>query len=483
MPNDLERAFAALTGKRAGYDKLFQYADGIQPLVYSTNRLREAFDSLSARFQQNWCNVVVAAALDRITLKGFDVDQDALHVALQELWDANQLGLEADQVHEAALICHEAFIIAWPDDGGTVQAFFNDPRMCHVFYSSDNPRQKEFAAKWYRDESLGRWCITLYYPDRLEYYVTRIVTEYPTEPSAFKPDPDMPTAANEYGVIPVFHFRSNRRSRVGELDNILTLQDAINKLLADMMVAAEFGAFKQRYIISNADGDTLKTLKNRPDGIWAIPAGDGVGQQTQVGEFPGAELTNYLNAMDKLANSIAIISRTPKHYFYNSGTALSGEALLAMEAPLNKKVARLEAGFGVIWQELAAFLLKLSGKGDVPATSITPTWEPVQSVQPYTEALTRKSAVDAGIPLITQLRREGWDEAALKQMEADEREAKTQATSEAQILLAKIRQDQAQANPPGTMIPPGQVQQKQVPVNAPAGKGPIGRLDNGKDSI
>jgi hypothetical protein len=464
MPiTDLQRAFAALSGKAAPYDRLFAYYDGNQPTQYSTNRLREAFSSLNCTFVQNWASVVINAALDRIELKGFDVDQTDSKDVLQALWDANQLGIESDYVHEAALITNEGFIIAWPDETGAVQVFRNDPRLCHIFYAADNPREKEFACKWYRDEGRSRWVLTLYYPDRLDYFATRECKELPTSAGAFEADAEMPSAPNPYDTIPVFRFCTNRRSHNGALADVLTLQDAINKLLADMMVVSEFGAFPQRWIISNAEG-LDKTLKNGPNLIWQIPAGDGVGQQVSVGAFQGADLAKYLDAIDKIANSIAIISRTPKHYFYNAGASLSGEALIAMEAPLNKKVGRLEEGFGVIWQELAAFLLKLSGKGDVLASSITPIWEPIQSVQPLTEAMTRKSGIDAGIPLLTLLKREGWPADALAQLEKDLKEAKTQATSEATALLAKVRQDQAQANPPGQMIPqkqPGQPAQFQ----------------------
>ena len=42
MITDLQRAFAALTAKLGSYNTLFAYADGDQPTVYSTARLREA---------------------------------------------------------------------------------------------------------------------------------------------------------------------------------------------------------------------------------------------------------------------------------------------------------------------------------------------------------------------------------------------------------------------------------------------------------
>jgi hypothetical protein len=239
-------------------------------------------------------------------------------------------------------------------------------------------------------------------------------------------------------------LQTNRRNKSGELANILTLQDAVNKLLADMMVAAEFGAFRQRWIISNAN---TKALKNAPSEIWTIPPGDGVGQQSSVGQFEATDLNNYLNAIDRLANSVAIISRTPKHYFYSAGTGISGEALLAMEAPLTKKVKQREGNFGVTWSEIASFLLKLNGNGDIPPSQIKPIWEPAQSIQPFTEAQTLLTNINAGVPLVTQLKRQGWTEKDIESMQKDEEDAKSKTTSMASALLEQARIKQEQENP------------------------------------
>lgn len=445
---DLDLAFVTLAAKKPEYDRLFAYADGMQPLKYSTARLQEAFHNLTAHFQQNWCAVVVGAALDRIALNGWDAGDDGLNEVLKGVWNANSLGLEAEQVHEAALITHESFVIAWPGEGGAVDVFYNDPRLCHVFYDPGNPRRKSFAAKWYQDGADDRWHLTLYYPDRMEYYVSDPVKGAVASATTFHEE--MPPAFHGYGVIPVFHFRTNARASRGELDQVLTLQDAINKLLADMMVSAEFGAFKQRYIISNAD---TSALKNSPNAIWTIPPGDGEGQPVQVGEFQGTDLNLYLNAIDKLANSIAVITRTPKHYLWAAGSVPSGEALLAMEAPLTKKVLKLEAQFGQVWSELAAFILLLSGKGDVPPSEVKPVWEPVRSVQPVTEAQARKSAVDAGIPLNIVLQREGWTQDELAALEEAQATAKEEAATSATALLDKMRMMDANANPPQRPLP------------------------------
>jgi hypothetical protein len=234
-----------------------------------------------------------------------------------------------------------------------------------------------------------------------------------------------PPAPNPYGVVPVFHLRRERRAIRSELGNATTPQDAINKLLADMMVAAEFGAFRQRYIISQVDPGRLK---NAPNEIWALPAGDGAGQATSVGEFTQADLGVYLSAIDKLATSIAIITRTPKHYLFGQGGVPSGEALIAMEAPLNRKVQGYIERFTAVWREVATFLLRLAGL-DVDPMTITPVWQPVETVQPLTESIIRQNAVAAGVPLVTQLRREGWTTAELEQMAVDKSEEQQQQTA------------------------------------------------------
>ena len=185
--------------------------------------------------------------------------------------------------------------------------------------------------------------------------------------------------ANDTGRIPVFHVRSRVRRIYGELQNATEPQDAVNKLIADMMVAAEFGAFKQRYIISQAD---VSQLRNAPNEIWSIPAGDGDGSEsTQVGEFSATELANFTQAVDHWANAMARITRTPAHYFFAQGGNISGDALVAMETPLARKAAKYQERLGACWRDVASYALALNGR-DVPAHEIECVWEDVRTVSP-----------------------------------------------------------------------------------------------------
>lgn len=424
---DLEMAYAALAGKKARYDKLFNYFDGDHPLVYNRERLRDIFKDMDAKFTQNWCAVVVDSILERLNIMQFVINKDdATTDALNMLWTSTEMNLDADDAHLAALVTGEAYIVAWKEDGQPAEAFYNDPRACHLFYAPDNPRRKRFACKWWVGEDLHRY-LTLYYPDRLEYYRTRNDTKNADVQSAAAFEPaEIPYAENPYGEIPVFHLRRERRGIKSELTNVIEMQDAINKLLSDMMVAAEFGAFKQRWAISQVD--IRGKLQNAPNEIWALPAGDGEGQQTQVGEFDATDLTNYLKAIEQMVNSVAVISRTPKHYFLTQGGDPSGEALIAMEAPLNKKAEKYIERFASTWRQVARFLLKLEGV-EVDTADITAGFDRPQTVQPMTLAMLRKANVEAGLPLLTQLRDEGWTQQEIDDMLDDKNTEQDAATT------------------------------------------------------
>ena len=424
VSDDVKTAYEALSAKGPVYDLLWRYYEGDQPIRYSTQRLVEIFRDLKARFTENWCSAVIHACTDRLNLTGFTVaDDEASTARMAELFDRTELGLESDDVLLALLVCGEAFMIVWPSDGPVVggqrgiDAYYNDPRLVHVQYDPDRPREVAWAAKWWvsSDERLK---MTLYYPDHLEYYGTVQKAENVSGPEAF--EMIAPNQRNPYGQVPVFHFKLSRAGSGSgsELRDVLPLQDAVNKLFSDMMVAAEFGAFRQRWVISNAD---TSRLKNAPNKIWEVPAGDGLGQASQVGEFSQTDLGVYLQAMDRLSSVIAIITRTPKHYLFQQGGDPSGEALMAMEAPLIRKVQRYMERVSSVWKRVVSFMLLIDGKV-IDRDSIIPQWDSVESLQPLTEAQVATLKLGVGVSKRQVLHELGYTEDQIEEIEEDRAE-------------------------------------------------------------
>ena len=430
--SDLQKAFDTIIKKQSLVKTAWNYYNGDQPLKYSTERLKEAFDRMNTRFVQNWCALVVDSVLERLQLSGVDVDNKDDNEEIDMLWSRYHIDVEAMEVHRTVEVTSEAYVIIWKEED-TVDFYVNDPEMCHAFYKADKPKVKEYAAKMWQDGD--EWHMTLYYPDRFEYYTAKS-KDVPSSANSFKMDEDSPKD-NPYKVIPVFHFKAQ-----SDLKNILTMQDAINKLFADMMVASEYGSFPQRYIINNGN---VSALKNGANIIWNVPGSDGEGQDTEVGQFEAAPLAGYLEAMGSITNNIAIISRTPKHYFMNSGANISGDALIAMEAPLVKKVQSIQKVLKPVWQEAMSFMMLLEGK-QIDPVDINLVWEPILSVQPLAEAQAMKLNFEMGVPIVTIMRWMGKTTAEIQQLLDDMKKQKAIESSVAQAVLNSIRDTTAQEN-------------------------------------
>lgn len=403
---DLQIAVDAIDGKAQYYETLYSYLDGAPELKYSTARLSRAFAKSFVYFAQNWAGVIINAVLDRLVLKGFDIGDNALNTKMDEVFTKLNLNLEAQDVHEACQVTGEGFLIVDKLDTG-VDVYFNDPRMCEVFYDADRPKIKAFAAKkWLGSDGVIR--VNLYYPDRTEKYAGEKTKNMSL----------LEKVTNDTGVIPVFHFRNSRRVMKGELDpSTLSELDAINKLFSDLMVAAEFEAFKTKVIISQVDPGDLQLGADMKIHIPARETSDG--EDTKILEIGGGDLERFIKPINEIANALSAQTRTPKHFFVSQSDAgLSGEALLTMEAPLVKKVQKKQEAYAPEWQAAMAYILKLMGT-EVNASELSPVWQPVQSELPLTSAQIFKTEKEAGIPTINSARRMGFDETAIAQLEDD----------------------------------------------------------------
>lgn len=435
---DKKVAYEALSAKQGALENLANYYYGDQPLRYTAERLAEAFDNPTVSFIQNWCAVVIDSVLDRLIFKGWDDTDEDADAVLDKFWEDNYFQKVQYDVHQNALVAGEAYIV-FDVIGNELVAFHNDSRLVHLFYDGENPYKKRMGAKWWIDELTGEKRLNLYYDNTIEKY---IATKKSDNESGYLLDKIIP---NPIGEIPIVHFRTGYIP----LKNILTLQDAVNKTLSDMMVVAEFNAFQQRWMVTNAK---LTELRNNPRTILRIPKGQEGTEGTQVGTFPAADLDKFLSVMDKLANSIAIISRTPKHYFMDTGSNISGEALIVMESPLVKKAKQIQENYSIGWQDCARMILSANGI-EYNKSDVSLIWEALNTNQPLTEANVMKTQKEIGLPIKTILRRAGWGSSEMMQYEEDKQEQDVASKTETQILLDEIRKRYSQNNNPDNLIP------------------------------
>jgi hypothetical protein len=420
---DVKLCADALGAKVRDHSLRWRYYDGEHPIAFVNPKISEVIPN-GVVFKENFCQVVINATRDRLSVQAWNHPDKGVSERMADLWKRT-LRKQANMAHVATLTTGEAYLVIWPGQDQRPRAYYHDPRQAHIIYDENYPEVPRVACKTWSDGK-ARY-LNLYYPDRIEHYSCAEGGELKNA----QPFGEVPIESNTFGVIPVFHFRLNPRVLHGELSpGVLSIQDAINKLLNDLMVASEYSSFPQRYGIGNWS-DTGK-IPVGPGTFAQFPGGVNGEQPASVGTFATSTPDNWLKPIDNLSHAMSILSATPKHYFSGQAGDPSGEALQAMEAPLISKVLGYQEVLGDTWTRAALFCLKLDGM-TVREEELECIWSDPHTVQPMSLATTRSTNVQAGIPIITLLRDEGWTEDQLKQLQQDKAAMQTQATPSAPV--------------------------------------------------
>lgn len=324
-----------LSRRKPTMERWDRYYDGDHPLVFATERFKEAFGGQFKELADNWMALVVDSVEERLNVEGFrfaagddgsmSADGDAWY-----LWQANNLDADSGLAHTEALVCSSAYALVDPTVSVAERVgkdvplvTIEHPTEMIVATSPERRRERTAALKRWVDDD-GRHLATLYLPDtvfKLERYR-----------GSWRPrDGAKAEVANPFGVVPVVPL-TNRTRLLGpgkaEHANVIPLQDAVNKLVADMIVASEFAAFFQRWATGiDVPLDTA--------GAPVAPFDVGLDKllwnsnpEARFGAFPAADLGNYVKAIELAIQHIASQSRTPPHYLLGqAGSFPSGEAL------------------------------------------------------------------------------------------------------------------------------------------------------------
>lgn len=380
---DLQWAIDEFNSRRDQYQLARAYYDGQHRLAFASEKLSSAFGRLFKAFADNLMPTVVETVKDRLKLDGFTIAgekradgtiQPQSQPQIDEIWRRNRLLVRANQVHLDSLIEGDSYVVVWPDASeNDFPTFYpNTAREMVIGYDAEKPGYIIRAAKCWETgaKDAKYYRLTLYFRDRIEKYITQQVAHgLPERASAFIPYIPVGESwpiENPYDKVPVFHF--GNRVSIGmlgcsELKEAMPVQDALNKSIADMLVASEFYGVPQRYVTGLEDENVIKEAERRfklmAGGIWGTSD-----KEAKFGEFSTADISKFITVSETFRKEIARVSRTPLHYFALEGSFPSGESLRTSEGPLIRKVKDRQETWGAVWSDAMRFALRLIGRED-----------------------------------------------------------------------------------------------------------------------
>jgi Phage portal protein, SPP1 Gp6-like len=396
---DLVKAMEAALDARAPAVELYDdYYNGIQRLSFATAKYREAFGRLLDPLSDNWCQLVVDASVERLKVEGFrfgPTDQPADEDAWA-MWQANYLDADQALVHTEASKSGVAYVMVLPSrsDPETPRITVEHPAEVITYSAPDDRRTRLAGFKRWALEGGGARGV-LYTPGefiQLSRTPNGEWTQLGTVPNPIGP---------AIPVVPMLNLPNLLGAGLSDLQAVVSLQDAINKLLADMLVNSEFVAYPQRYVTGleiptdPATGRALdrEEFLSSTSRLWLAE-----NKEVRFGELAGNDGLGYVRQIEALVQHIAAQTRTPPHYLLGqSGAFPSGESLKATETGLVAKVKRKQLTYGETWEE--AMRLGFAYRGDTLRAQASAA----ETVWADPESRSTGELVDALVKMVTSV--------------------------------------------------------------------------------
>lgn len=385
--------------------KLANYHAGRQPLGFSTEKYRSAFGGLLGGLVDNWLPLVVDAVAERLTVQGFRFGDEDADADAWAIWQANNLDAESQLAHQEALIFGRSYALVWADDQGRPRITVESARQVTVTHAAGDRRRRSAGLKrWLDDDGHAR--ATLFLPTEVHRFKSaRKVAGLGMGNDLISVPIDwdhLETLKNPLRVVPVVPL-VNRPSILdggagtSEIEAVIGLQDALNKLLSDLLVASEFSAFRQKWATGPTDPETNQPVEPYSAAVTRLWVSED--DRTRFGSFESTGLDNYTGAIEALVQHVASQTRTPPHYLNPSADRLSGESIKAAETGLVSKVKRAQLSFGESWEEVErlGFAVLDDPRATVAAAETIWADPEVRTESEHVDATVKKLAVEVPV--------------------------------------------------------------------------------------
>jgi hypothetical protein len=400
------------------YQSYYDNEAGIIALLDTEER--QTFKTFLSESGCNWSELVVNAVAERLRVVGFRFGSEADNEAAWTLWQASQMDADHELVQSDALIMSSSFVLVQPDEDNPsgVAITPESAYQATVLYQPGNRRKRLAGYKRYgtdTDFALGEWVQTAGTPAAgavVEVLITpeAIVTWWPEDP---RDAPQVQT--NPAGVVSMIEVVPQPRTlgpARSELTPITTIIDRINTTTFNLMVSADYGAFRQvwatgikiaRDVIKSADG-TETMVVTRPFDIGANRLLANEAPDGRFGSFPEATLAGYLAAIEQDVTHLAAITQTPAHYLQGRMINLAADAIKAAEAGLVSKCQRRALHIGEAWEEVMRLALGLTGNAAAANVEAEVVWADMEtrSEGQRVDALVKMATLGVPAPVLWQ---------------------------------------------------------------------------------
>ncbi|MFJ8110436.1 phage portal protein [Streptomyces sp. NPDC096132] len=366
-----------------------RYYRGQHPLKFASDEFRKYCADRYKGFSDNWVQPVADSPVERLTVTGIQASGEMKADAeLWGVWQRNGLDADSQLGFLGAGNAGRSFVLVWgdPSDESTPCVTFEDASSSIVQYEPGSRRRRRAAMKMWQD-GFSEYA-TLYLADEVWKFERPLSSGEKKSPQMAEADAVMDSwtpretdnepnpQRNPMGVVPMVELPNRpllASEPVSDVSGVIAMQDAINLLWAMLFTGADYASLAQR-IVTGAEIPKIPVLDANGQKVGEKPIDlkkfvtDRIlwleNPDAKVDSWPAAQLTAYTEVIEVCVGHIAAQTRTPQHYLIGRMANLSGDALIAAETGLVKRVEEKTLWFGQALREVFQLICLARGEDD-----------------------------------------------------------------------------------------------------------------------
>jgi hypothetical protein len=323
------------------------YYRGNQPAPWLPRQAQQEFRRVLDLVGANICGLIPDATAERLALEGFRLPgQEGADEETWRIWKANNLDEDFDLAILEALIGGTAYTCVQPNGTDTPDVYIEHASQAIVAYEpGSNRRRKAAGLKVWVDDWTGKLCATLDVQAGGGQWLFKFRCDIPAgeqvvDPGSVQwerrevPGEEWP-ARNPLDEVALTEIPNNPRLLTGgrsELEDIVPIQDRINKTIADRLMTQDFGAFPALFASGYPDDGSDEPVQIGRDRMVTTDVAE-----TKWWQMSPAPLDPYSASKREDIRDAASRSRTPAQYLLGDLSNVNGETLKASESGLVAK--------------------------------------------------------------------------------------------------------------------------------------------------
>lgn len=382
-----DRLHTELRSRRSDVDLFRRYADGDHDDPTVEERASRAFRRILGLSKTNLSGLIIEATAERMAVQGFRFgDEPTADVDAWRIWQGSDFDAESELLISEALTVGRSFVMVEPPQGSSdmPRLYAEDASQMIVAYAPGRRTERLAAWKEWVDEWTGHTHANLYLPERIvKLRATSSLVQVGN--STYLPlrwtfrDEEVESEQNVLGEVPVWEVQNRPKLQVGqvrsEIADVLGDQDACNHIALNALIAAEYGAFKQKWATGlevPRDPDTGAAVEPFDVAVNRILVSEKA--ETKFGDFDATDLKPYIELYESRVKHMAAVSRTPVSMLLGGMINLAAEALALSVAGLVQKVKRKSRHFEQPFEAALRASFKLMGDPRANATTAETIW-------------------------------------------------------------------------------------------------------------